>query len=142
MTETIKRSFGETFGGISLLLMSLISPVRSQSLNTAATSDTSTKIKLWIYAEPYYAYDFNDPSSKNIPYLYNYSRQNEFSLNLALIDLDYQSTNVRSSLGLQTGSYALAAYSAEPSLYRSIYQAFAGVQIVPNLWLDAGVFQS
>ena len=142
MTETIKRSFGRTFGGISLLLMSLTSPVRAQSWNTAATRDTSTKIKLWIYAEPYYAYDFNNPSSKNIPYLFNYSRQNEFSLNLAVIDLDYQSPNVRSSLGIQTGSYAIADYSAEPSLYKNIYQAFAGVQIVPNLWLDAGVFQA
>jgi Putative beta-barrel porin-2, OmpL-like. bbp2 len=129
--------------GIAIAFFLTISlTVSAQSLDSIIARDTSTKIKLWMYAEPYFAYDFNNPVSKNIPYLVNYSRQNDFTLNLALIDLDYQSTDARASIGLQMGSYALAAYSAEPSLYKNIYQAFAGVQIVPNLWLDAGVFQS
>ncbi len=97
---------------------------------------------MWTYLEPYFAYDLNDPASHNIPYLYNYSRHNEFNLNLALIEADYQGEHMRTTIGLQTGTYPMMNYSAEPSLFQHIYQAFGGVQIAPDLWFDAGIFSS
>ena len=95
-----------------------------------------------VYLEPYFAYDFNNPPSKNIPYLVNYSRHDEFNLNLAVLYVSYQDSNVRGILGLQSGTFPMAAYAAEPAIFQYLYQANAGVQLLQNLWIDAGVLPS
>ncbi|SRR5579883_2666918 len=132
--------------GLTLLLcagsMCSATNLYSQSWDTVETHGPSPQIEIWTYLEPYFAYDFNDPSSKNIPYLFNHNRHNEFNLNLALVELDYQGNHMRTTIGMQTGTYPIANYSAEPSLLQHIYQAFGGVQVLPDLWLDAGVFSS
>jgi hypothetical protein len=114
----------------------------AQNWDTVQTSGPSPQIEIWTYLEPYFAYDLNEPASKNLPFLYNFSRHNEFNLNLALIELDYQGQHMRAIMGMQTGTYPLANYGAEPSLLQHIYQAFGGVEVTPDLWIDAGVFSS
>jgi Putative beta-barrel porin-2, OmpL-like. bbp2 len=110
--------------------------------STSAVIPPKASLTDSIYLEPYFAYDLNNPFSKNIPYLVNYSRHDEFNLNLAVFYASYQDSNVRGTLGLQSGTFPMAAYAAEPAILQYLYQANAGVQLLPNLWIDAGVLPS
>jgi hypothetical protein len=100
-------------------------------------------LKISVFVDTYYTFDFNQPSDKNRPFfLYSHNRHNEFGLNNALLSATYASEKVRGSFGLLTGTYARANYSAEPELFRNIFEAYAGYQLLKGLWLDAGVFGS
>jgi hypothetical protein len=94
------------------------------------------------YIDAYYAYNLNEPADKNMPYLYNYNRHNEFNVNLAILSAKYVSEKIHGTLSLQTGTYAEANYSAEPTLSKHIYEAYAGFRTGKNTWLDAGIFSS
>jgi len=94
------------------------------------------------YIDAYYTYDLNSPPGKNIQYAYNYSRNNEFNINLAILSAKYNSDKVRGTVSLQTGTFAAATYAAEPVLARSIAEAYAGYKILNKTWLDAGIFSS
>jgi hypothetical protein len=94
------------------------------------------------YVDAYYAFNLNQPPDKNIQYLYNYNRHNEFNVNLAILSAKYNSEKIRGTISLQTGTYAEANYSSEPVLARHIYEAYAGFKTSKATWLDAGVFSS
>lgn len=106
------------------------------------------------YMDGYYGYDFNRPvvnnyTRENEPdhhlrptFLYNHNRHNEFNVNLALVQATYVADRVRGSVGIQVGTYAQYNYAGEEGLLRNVYEARAGIQLVQNLWLDAGVFAS
>jgi len=144
ITFGLKRSIivALAFGGF-MVLGSIPTSVRGQSDTTTNQNQApKTRLSGTAYLEPYFAYDFNKPSSKDLPYLYNYSRHNEFNLNLAFFSGTYEDDRVRGTIALQAGSYPMANYAAEPQLFQHIYQASAGVQVIPNLWIDAGVFPS
>ena len=69
------------------------------------------------------------------------ARHNEFNINHAYLLSEYNTENIRATLGLQTGTYADFNYGAEPNeLYKMIYQAYAGVKLSDKIWVDAGVF--
>jgi hypothetical protein len=97
------------------------------------------------YAEPYYSFDFANPSNhQRLPFAYNYNRHNEFNLNLGLIQATHTDSSLRASLGLMTGTYAAENLAGEPVVLRNIYEARVGVKISHkhNLWVDAGIFPS
>jgi hypothetical protein len=94
------------------------------------------------YVDAYYAFDFNQPKSKVIPYLYNYNRHNEFNVNLAVLSAKYSSEKVRGVISLQTGTYPEYNYSAEAPIAQHIYEAYAGFRPFKKFWLDAGIFSS
>lgn len=104
--------------------------------------EEKAQVTYGAFADVYYAYALNDPSSGNIDYAYNHSRHNEFNVNLALITARYAAKNLRANLGLQAGTYPLFNYSAEPLLLQHIYDANVGVRLHRSLWLDAGIFGS
>jgi Putative beta-barrel porin-2, OmpL-like. bbp2 len=87
------------------------------------------------FADAYYAYSLNDPSSKNIDYAYNHSRHNEFNVNLALLSVKYSSDKLRSNVALQAGTYPQFNYAAEPSMLQHIYDANVGVRLCKSFWL-------
>ncbi|MEQ9306477.1 MAG: outer membrane beta-barrel protein [Marinoscillum sp.] len=97
-------------------------------------------MKFGAYLDTYYAYDFNDPVSNQRPYVTQYDRHNEFSINHAWIRGAYESENIRSSLAIQLGTYPANNYGAEPTWAQMIYEGFAGYKITENSWLDVGVF--
>lgn len=115
----------------------------------AAKAQDTSKQKLTIdwslFADVYYAYDFNKPSNhEKAPFIYNYKRHNEFNLNLALIQASLQYKNLRSVIGIQAGTYPQYNYAGEQELLRHIYQANVGVKLSAKkeLWLDAGILPS
>lgn len=108
-----------------------------------AQTDTTQKLSVKGYIETYYAFDFNEPPQNNRPNVFfNHNRHNEFNINMAMVELDYQAENYRGHLGLMTGTYAETNLAAEPELLRNIYEAYAGIKLAKGLWLDAGVFSS
>ena len=95
------------------------------------------------FIDAYYSFDFAEPFTNEKPsFFYNHTRHNELSVNLALINMNYQTQKVRANVGLMAGTYAQYNLAHEQDLMRHIFEANAGVQLVKDLWLDAGVFGS
>lgn len=97
------------------------------------------------YVEAYYAYDFNQPGHNQRPdFLYSHNRHNEFNINLAYVKGSYQAERVRANLVFAAGTYMNANYTAEPGVFKNIYEANAGYKLLAgkNLWLDIGIMPS
>ena len=92
----------------------------------------------------YYAYDLNRNGSKSIPYYVSMANNNELSINLAYIDVKYESDRVRGRLIPGIGSFMDANYSAETGLNKLPVELNMGVKPLKkrNLWLDFGVLSS
>lgn len=113
------------------------------ALNTYAQEES--KIKVTGYLETYYSYDFNKPLDHNRPgFIYSHNRHNELNLNLGFIKGSYDDGTIRANVALMAGSYANANLSAEPGVFKNVYEANAGIKLTKsaNLWLDAGIFSS
>ncbi|WP_400193917.1 outer membrane beta-barrel protein [Hymenobacter sp. B81] len=95
------------------------------------------------YVEGYYGYDFRHARQPRRPaFLYAHARQNEFSINNALVGLRYEQGHVRAAAGLHAGTYVAANYAAEEAALRPIYEAYAGFRPFRRTWLDVGIFSS
>ncbi len=95
------------------------------------------------YVETYFSYDFNRPETHERPdFLYNFKRHNEFSLNLGLLQVQYEQERVRGNLSLMTGNYAQYNLAGEPQWAQMIYEASVGIRLLDKLWLDVGVMPS
>ena len=117
----------------------------AQNVDSVKTSP----LKIWGYADIYYAYDFNEPAdhirnemTNGSTHVYSHNRHNEFALNHGMIGLSYEQGKVRGAFAYQTGSYVRANYAAEPTILQGVYEAYAGYQLHRNVWVDAGIFSS
>lgn len=105
--------------------------------------DSGDKLQVSGYMEAYYSYDFSRPISHDRPsFLYNFKRHNEFSFNLALIQLAYKSGKTRANIGAMAGTYAQYNLADEPVWAQFVYEASVGVQLMEKLWLDVGIMPS
>lgn len=112
---------------------------------SAQENDSKAKLEISGFIDVFYGYDFDNSSSGDrFPFLYNHNRNNQFSVNLALISASFESDRFRANLGLQQGTYAQDNYSAEPEALRWIHQANLGFALnaEKTVWLDAGVLPS
>lgn len=126
-----------------LILTILFSQWISAQDSTQTTSEKPFTIS--AYAEAYYSYDFNRPSTNARPaFLYNFNRHNEFNINLAMVKLAYATGRVRANIALGAGSYMNANYAAEPATLKNVYEATAGYSLSAknNLSIDVGVLPS
>jgi hypothetical protein len=119
------------------------------SLTICGQSDTISRngpeIKLSGFLDVFYVYDFNRPSgASRQPFLFNHNRHNEFNLNLGFVKLAVDHRKYRANITLQTGTYAIDNYAAEPGLLQNIFEANVGVSLNQSntIWLDAGVLPS
>ncbi|OGX84217.1 porin [Hymenobacter coccineus] len=125
-----------------LVAMALGLTVRPAAAQEAAAAD-SAKITVYGYIDGYYGFDFPHPNSTQRPeFFYSHNRQDEFTVNQALVGLRYDNGQVRGALGVQGGTYPEANYAAEPVLLRNIYEAWVGFRPFKKAWLDVGVFGS
>jgi hypothetical protein len=111
----------------------------------AQTDNGKSSFTFSGYVEVYYSYDFNQPANHERPsFFYNYSRHNEFNLNLGYINANYSSQKVRANLALMAGTYPQYNLSAEQELLRHLWQANVGVKLSrnKNLWFDCGILPS
>lgn len=129
---------------VSVVFLVMLTFAFSSSTSAQLRSVDST-LSVTGLVEAYYVFDFDQPASNSRPpFLYNYTRTNEVTANLASIKMRYADSDVRANLALMTGTYAQANLAAEPQIWRSVYEANAGVRLSKseNLWLDAGIYSS
>lgn len=104
--------------------------------------ETTAEPKLTIdaYLSTYYAtYTENNTTPGFVKHATMAPRNNEFGLNMAMVGLSYKSKKLRSTITLHYGDVATSTW---PTTYNMIQEANAGVELLKNLWLDAGVFRS
>jgi hypothetical protein len=92
----------------------------------------------------YYAYNLNKPSFNAIPYYVSMARHNAPSVNLAYLDLKYDSKWIRGRFIPGIGTFISANYAAEPAYLRFPVEANVGVKLSKSkqIWLDAGILSS
>jgi len=122
------------------------------SLSFAASKDSIQKtdsiriqkFKIGAYIDSYVSYDFNQPKNNMIPYLVSSNHHNELSINLALIDVRYDSERFHMRLAPGFGTYMQNNYAAEPKGLNALFETSLGLKLFKNKghWLDFGVFNS
>jgi hypothetical protein len=117
----------------------------SFSMLSWAQESKKNNWKIGGFIDLYYGFDFNQPEAKKrLPFLYNHTRHDQLIINLALIQVAYESKRFRGKLGLQQGTYAQDNYAVEPRALRWINEANIGIGLdqEQKLWLDVGVLPS
>lgn len=129
---------------IRLFSLSLLLSLFSLAAFAQPAPDTTRSFTVTGYLDGYYGFDFGQPASGSRPYLYNASRQNEFSVNVGMVDAKYTAQRVRARFALGTGTYFAANYAAEPSWAQYVYEGSVGSKLFENseVWLDLGVLPS
>ncbi len=133
---------------ITLLLIVFYVISFSQVSNTGVMDTTDGehigKISVGGYVDAYYGYNFNQPNANSTPYFVSMNRHNEMNINLAFIDLRYNTERVRARIVPGFGTYINSNYAAEPGALKNIVEASAGLRLSKrkNVWLDYGIIGS
>lgn len=120
----------------------------AQIVNTGVMDTTSSghkgKVTFEGYIDVYYAYNFNKPAGKDQPYFVSMARDREVNINLAYIDLKYNSSRIRARLVPGFGTYVNSNYAGEKGTLKNIIEGSVGIRLAKNknIWLDAGIFGS
>lgn len=139
-----------------LLVFCVVTAMPSFVRAQASPPDTTIKVTFGGFVDTYYAYDFGRPPSLDRSFAgggtftTQPARHNEFNINLAYVEANLSGNRLRGRLALQVGTSVQSNYAGEPTkgsisgpvLGRHIQEAFAGYQVSPTLWVDAGVFYS
>ncbi|MGB2868937.1 MAG: porin [Bacteroidota bacterium] len=94
------------------------------------------------FVDVYYCYSFSNHLTRDRSFTTQPLRHNEFNLNLGIIGVKYQATDVRGRFAFQTGTYVHSNLAAEPSLLKNILEASVGSRIGSAVWVDMGIFPS
>jgi hypothetical protein len=112
------------------------------------TKAEGQKTSVGGFIDAQYAFDFNAPRSGDRVFTTQPARHNEFNINLAFVDMKYDTDKIRSRIALQAGTSVQANYSSEPTngavsggdLSRHIQEARIGYKISDKTWIDGGIF--
>ena len=136
----------------ALLVLTL--PIAAQAQRSLP--DTSVTVTFGGFVDGYYAWDFGRPASFDrsfaggTTFTTQPARHNEFNINLAFVEATLDGARVRGRLALQAGTSVQSNYAGEPTtgsvsgptLARHIQEAYAGVKLGDNVWVDGGIFYS
>ena len=126
-----------------LLLAALPLAAAAQNTPAPAAPAAPGPLSYYGFVDAYYGYDFKYANANSRPpFIYSHSRQNEFTVNQALVGLRYDDGKVRGAVGLHAGSYVSANYAAEDQVFKHIYEGYAGFRPFAKAWLDVGIFAS
>ena len=133
-----------------LLFLIILFPIylEAQVINSATLDTNAIKKKgvvtLSGMIDTYYLYDFGNPPNKDRQFTFANSRNNEFTINLAYIDIKYISERLRGRVVPGFGTYMNANYIDEPTTLKNFVEANIGVKIFAkkNIWVDAGILGS
>lgn len=120
----------------------------SQILNTGFIDTNEVeapgKLSFGGYVETYYGYDFGRNPTNERLYGVSYHRTDEININLAYIDVKYNSKTIRARFVPGFGSYMAANYVTEPNYLQNIIEASVGFRLAEkgNIWVDAGLIGS
>ena len=116
----------------------------------AQSPDTTTKIRINGFVDAYYAYDVTRPFDGERRFTTQVVRHDEANVNLAWIGLSLERRRVHARVALQAGTSVQSNYAGEPrngassgpELARNIQEAFVGVKLSDNVWIDGGIYYS
>lgn len=137
------------FSGIKSIFIWLMLCASSGMASASITEEKDSsqnhlKDKFTVHGgvDAYFGYNSQRPINGNIPYLVSMNRHQEVNVNLAYVDVQYQTNHVRGRLSPGFGTYMQANYALEPVGFRNILEASLGFKPFrkKNLWLDAGIF--
>jgi hypothetical protein len=98
------------------------------------------ELRIGGYVSTYYAHYDDDTENNNfVQFPTLEPRNNQFSLNMALISMQYKSPSLRSNITLHYGDVPESSW---PATFNLIQEAYAGFKIVNRLWFDAGFFKT
>ncbi|BCT68426.1 outer membrane beta-barrel protein [Nitrosospira sp. NRS527] len=118
---------------IVCLVCLLISMETHAQHGTGITSDLLSPFAISGYVETYYGVDFGSHAAdRRLSFLYNFTKNEELSVNLAFLKGSYNTNNIRANLALAVGSYMNANYAAEPGILGNFYEGNIGVKLVPR----------
>jgi hypothetical protein len=117
---------------------------------TAPSADTATVVRVGAFVDGYVAYDRGRPRALDRAFTTQAARHGEFNVNLAFVDAVLTGPRVRGRVAMQAGTSVQVNYAGEPrigatsgpDLARLLQEAWAGYEVRPGLWVDAGVFFS
>src|SRR5262249_42830575 len=121
-----------------------------------APADTTVKVSFGGFVDGYYAWDFGRPPTIDRSFFGGAlfttqpSRHDEFNVNLAFAEAKVEGPRVHGRFALQAGTSVQNNYNGEPaigivsgpSLSRMIQEAYAGIKLGKNVWVDGGIFFS
>ncbi|HEY2377398.1 MAG TPA: porin [Gemmatimonadaceae bacterium] len=121
-----------------------------------AAADTTIKFTFGGFIDAYYAYDIDRPPTIDRSFFGGAlfttqpARHDEFNVNLAYLETNISGKRLHGRFALQAGTSVQSNYNSEPttgivsgpSLSRMIQEAYAGYQLRPTVWIDAGIFYS
>ena len=109
----------------------------------ATATPVAGPLTTYGFVDAYYGFDFDHGNTNQRPgFLYSHNRQNEFTVNNAVLGMRYDDGQVRGALGIHAGTYVSANYAAEDQVLKHIYEAYAGFRPFNKAWLDLGIFGS
>lgn len=117
----------------------------SLAISQHSVKEKDTAMNFSLFIDLFYGYDTNQPTTRQrLPFLYNHTRHDQPSVNLALLQWDLHRETHRLELGGMFGSYAADNLSAEPRALQNIFEAYAGWKLdeEQELWLDVGILPS
>jgi len=92
------------------------------------------------YISTYYAHYSDDIEQNNFVQFPTLApRNNQFSLNMALLSMEYKSQDLRGNITLHYGDVPESSW---PAVFNLIQEAHAGFKIYKKLWFDAGFFKT
>ncbi|EMM99431.1 porin [Leptospira noguchii] len=104
--------------------------------------------KFGFFIDSYYAHNPYRSSSRDNRYLTQPARWDEINVNLAYIDGKIETDQYRGRVAFQFGNSVNSNYKNEVNLeknsneisVRNIQEAYAGIKLAKNLWLDGGIY--
>ena len=127
----------------SLLIKGILSAQVTLNIDTTSIEKKSN-LTIGGGIDVFYSYDFTAPKEHTIPYYVSMNRHNEFNINLAYIDLKFESKRIKSRFVPAIGTFMNANYADEPGLLKIPIEANVGVKLSKrkDLWFEAGVLSS
>ena len=125
------------------LLLGALGTAHAQTAPADTTKTPPNPLTTYGFVDAYYGFDFNHGNTNVRPgFLYSHNRQNEFTVNNAVLGMRYDDGKVRGALSIHAGTYVSANYAAEDQVLKHIYEAYAGFRPFKKAWLDLGIFSS
>lgn len=111
---------------------------------TSGTGEQLGNLRIGAYLDAYYGFDFSQPDAGEIPYFVSMNRHNEATINLAFLDVTYQSDRIRGRFVPGFGTYLNSNYQHEKGSLKNLVEASIGYRIFKekDIWIDFGVLGS
>lgn len=132
------------FFGFLCSIFSIQAQVTNTGLMDTSSGEKIGNLSVGAYIDAYFGYDFGRPSDGNIPYFVSMNRHNEATINLAFIDIRYQSDRIRGRFVPGFGTFINANNAAEPGTLKNILEGSIGYKPFKkkDIWIDFGVLGS